>query len=922
MSSRSELDDLLRKIIDIINNWGKWDENEDYYLNEVAPQLLENPSMASKSRNELKYVFSKLQTIIPRDEWHSLPQLLQKALNEKRNALDEKRTEDKLNEERREQERKTNEEKRREKLRLEEEKKMLLAGVEAMLREFSFPEADHVYINKSDLIGKREYENLKSKYVMSFFGKLDPKFSTDYEKAVAVSKVAQNVLIKARAGSGKTTTLAWKVALLVEKYDVPVDNIMVLAFNREAAIGIKTRIRDKLGNTLPKLADFETARTFHSLAWQIVNPEKEDVVFDEPKFQKERTNLISECFKTLEGVVGMKRQLYTFFRREMEELDLAESLPNLQLEYDERRKRRRNHKLTNQLQFTLDGKKVKSIGEKYIADFLFEHNIRYVYEKYNVWYKNSYKRDKSHWGYRPDFTIYGERVPTDEIVLEHWGIKENDPEKRISPYATCTYDEYAQQIVEKRNYWKDREITLLETSVEDMKHGREQFEKRLKSRLEGIGIICEKLPDKELYQRMRKAQIYKFTSLLGQFIQKAKQKGWSPKGVAEEIDKYSCSNKKETLFLNIAIGIYQNYEERCLANGKFDFDSLLSQATEKIHETQGSCLVQIKGERQLALRDLQWLLIDEYQDFSRLFFDLVKAIQTYNPALNILAVGDDWQAINGFAGSDLDYFRNFESHFSCNDEALLQNNYRSRSKIVEQGNLLMKGEGSPSKPLETKQGGRVTLNYIENYWINESKREDKLFTFGKDSSFSQARYLKACFEVIKDFVLRMPHMIDKYNADGNSAPFAIIMARVNFTEPEKSDDRKKRLDKPALSFKDMLIRALMESEELRHCNFSQNFLENQIVTDTAHSQKGLEAPLVIILRATEENFPLIHPNTPLLSLFEDSSEENKTQAAYRNALEEEKRLFYVALTRAEEELCILTEKGNESRFLQELRFDP
>ncbi len=58
-------------------------------------------------------------------------------------------------------------------------------------------------------------------------------------------------------------------------------------------------------------------------------------------------------------------------------------------------------------------------------------------------------------------------------------------------------------------------------------------------------------------------------------------------------------------------------------------------------------------------KKLKYILIDEYQDFSKLFFDLILAIKCFNPKVQIFATGDDFQAINGFAGSDLNYFTNF-----------------------------------------------------------------------------------------------------------------------------------------------------------------------------------------------------------------------------------------------------------------------
>lgn len=118
-----------------------------------------------------------------------------------------------------------------------------------------------------------------------------------------------------------------------------------------------------------------------------------------------------------------------------------------------------------------------------------------------------------------------------------------------------------------------------------------------------------------------------------------------------------------------------------------------------------------------------------------------------------------------------------------------------------------------------------------------------------------------------------------------------------------------------LSRTNRLYRVSLSSfhSKLRSC-FSQEQLEeigdfeNKVKVSTVHSYKGLQADLVIILRACEGVFPLMHPDTLLFGMFGDDF---VTQA------EDERRLFYVALTRAKEKLYLLTEEGRESIFLDQ-----
>ena len=79
---------------------------------------------------------------------------------------------------------------------------------------------------------------------------------------------------------------------------------------------------------------------------------------------------------------------------------------------------------------------------------------------------------------------------------------------------------------------------------------------------------------------------------------------------------------------------------------------------------------------------------------------------------------------------------------------------------------------------------------------------------------------------------------------------------------------------------------------------------------TAHKSKGQEAHTVIVLDATAGRFPMIHSDNALFELFGVTG---------KSVLDEERRLFYVAISRAENCLYVLTESDRESPFLSALR---
>ena len=86
----------------------------------------------------------------------------------------------------------------------------------------------------------------------------------------------------------------------------------------------------------------------------------------------------------------------------------------------------------------------------------------------------------------------------------------------------------------------------------------------------------------------------------------------------------------------------------------------------------------------------------------------------------------------------------------------------------------------------------------------------------------------------------------------------------------------------------------------------------RVQSKTIHASKGLEAKVVFIIGLTEGNggFPDIWLEDRIFQIIK--------KANHDLLLEEERRLFYVAITRAKDKLFLITEKGNESSFLKEI----
>jgi len=155
--------------------------------------------------------------------------------------------------------------------------------------------------------------------------------------------------------------------------------------------------------------------------------------------------------------------------------------------------------------------------------------------------------------------------------------------------------------------------------------------------------------------------------------------------------------------------------------GITDYDKLLASAAQRVEAASGEVLVEDETRGHFRLAHLRWLLIDEYQDFSRLFDDLVESIARHNPNLRVLCVGDNWQAINGFAGSELRFIDQFEEQHADSHPLRfsLPINRRSGQKIVEVGNRLMGGiKGELARALGKNSIGNVRVVHVDDTFVD------------------------------------------------------------------------------------------------------------------------------------------------------------------------------------------------------------
>ena len=349
------------------------------------------------------------------------------------------------------------------------------------------------------------------------------------------------------------------------------------------------------------------------------------------------------------------------------------------------------------------------------------------------------------------------------------------------------------------------------------------------------------------------------------------------------------------MLIEYIIATQRNWREANL----IDFDDLMAMAVDRINRERGNVVIDPTSDSALNLNTLKWLMVDEFQDFSPLFFNLIKALRSHNPSLRLFCVGDNWQAINGFAGSDLTYFNDFGRIFTEAVLLDLQNNYRSQPNIVAQGNAFMaKTKGAPSVPKASLPSEPIQVIYSNTVFIEQrpnmplEDNPDRIFMTHQmsrgelvdcDRNCKMARLFKACYSIMSAYPL-------------DSTKFMILNRNNYFGFKYESMSR----------FKTKLKSCFSQNGQQGSRNF-----DAQVDCLTAHRSKGEEADVVIILNALDRKFPIIHSDNELYRLLGITIDE---------VYAEEERLFYVAITRAKQSLYLVTELSRESEFLERIGY--
>jgi len=669
------------------------------------------------------------------------------------------------------------------------------------LRYFVAPEESVKRRNK-------QYCDAMFKKYGEFFDHLEA-YPLTYRQREAIVYDADNCLVVAGAGTGKTSTLVGKVGFVLRAGHAAPEEILVLAFARKAAAELEERITKKTGAAVE-------IKTFHSLGLQIIA----ETTGSKPTVAKIATDL-----RLRERLI--QSYVNDLLDEEQCREGLTEYLANYLRPCKDRFEFKSDHEHMQYLKTfgirSLKGEQVKSLEEQWIANWLFLNGVEYVYE-------NPYEHPTAtvqHSQYKPDFYL-----PEYGIYIEHYGVnREGDTAPGIDK------EEYLKSREWKRELHSLHETTCIETF--SYMHHEGRLRQELKSRLVQHGVEIKPMSKEEIKANVAtEDRILLLTKTICTFLSLYKSNQWSLDEVRGAI---SARDLRAKVFVDVFEPILARYTSELEASGEVDFEDMIQLATEMV-------------ESKKYTSRFRYVIVDEFQDIARGRARLIRALLAHVSHRRLFCVGDDWQSIYRFAGSDIAIMTEFEKNFGYTRRTNLEQTFRFSQELASCSTRFV--EANP-KQLRKKITGCMQLGHPAV----------KICTVSNGQS--EAEVIQREIACIR-------------KQSGEEQFSTMLLGRYHFVLG--------RLEEGAPSSQEGLpVRRL-----------------------TVHAAKGLEADYVFVLgmMAGTFGFPSEIVDDPLLHLVLAASDD------YPNA--EERRLFFVALTRARRRVFLLAPEIGRSAFVQEL----
>lgn len=756
----------------------------------------------------------------------------------------------------------------------------------------SNPKAAELYKFVVDMEGQRTKHNklFESAQLVKYEDYFDNilSYSLDKQQRDAIVCLEDNTLVISSAGSGKTSTIIGKARYLLDIRKIVPSKLLIVTYTRKAA----SELYERLG-----IDDVECS-TFHSLAVKILS-----------QAENKKPSICSQSL-LLNVFSSLMRKDKQFLSNVLQYILHFQSLMKLEHEYTKAPDYFSDRKkygipaiytdMNDHIIFT------RSEEEKRLCTYLTELGVNFVYEQ--PYEYNTYTKDYRQ--YLPDFTIYVTERTTNPVTglvsthirrvyLEHFAIDKDgnvpkwfgDKDPKGGWYTQNR--KYNEGIEWKRNTHKEHRTTLIETRSADFHSGR--ILEVLKQQLTKAGVPYRNVSSEELYTRLvkRSPKLERSVfALLEQFIALVKSNCPTADPLKKLIEV--AKGKHDTRTLAIITGIvqplYTAYSEQLNSLGQIDF-------TDAINLASDYCAM---GK----WKDYDYILVDEFQDISVDRYNFLQSLRKKMPMTKMFCVGDDWQSIYRFAGSNMRLFYKFEEYFGFTAHRKIERTYRFSNPLLN-----ISSEFIQRNPEQVKKSVTPFVTPMPNT-RNDKDCQIKLISFdGVDYPYHEDE-----IPMVQEWIKRNHTYIDFVDCgaslkDNDNLMFQSVQKLVKSIPADESILILGRYNYDAFSIGYVFNTSGPNSNP---DNIFVTIEGRKIRFMSVHSAKGLEADNVILINCEEgqNGFPSLIEDDPILGYV--LSEEDQFEYA------EERRLFYVAITRAKRHTYVLYHGDKPSPFIKEL----
>ena len=654
------------------------------------------------------------------------------------------------------------------------------------------------------------------------------KYPLDKQQRRSIVSEEDNCLVVSSAGSGKTSSIVGKVKYLTEIKGVAPERILLISYTNKAAAELTERMAT---NGL-------RGYTFHKLAIDIIGK----TTGAKPSICDNTDSLFVDIYHKLLDKSSFKKSIVEYF------VDYQTNEADW-----EQRKNERREQLSEQKNVQLkamfpdmDGRAiyVRSEQEQKLCVALASLGVKFRYEEP---YEHQLA-DEMHSQYRPDFSIYFEQGGvTKRIYLEHFGVDEHGLVPAwFAKEKGITYEEanqkYNDGITWKKTAHEKFGTQLLVTSSADFHYS--DIRDKLRKLLDDAGVPIQEKTDEELYDLVLpkgSKQEKAFIRLVVTFVTLVKS---SCKSVKDVLKQAKNADDERSVFIikNIFQPVYERYINALSDSNQIDFTDAILQATEICRTSHPV--------------EYDYIIVDEFQDISVDRYNFLKVLREGNPPAKLYCVGDDWQSIYRFSGSDMALFNQFSEYFGATEINKIETTYRFGEPLVSlSSNFIQRNKAQIQKNIHS--------------FSSEMRTELEFYAYDR-----------------RDYCNTIGQIVASIPSDKS----IFLLGRYSF-------------DDYYLSF---MFQSIKEGNRFYYVIGGR-----KIEFLTVHKSKGLEADYVILLQCNKDTygFPSQVSDDPVLNYVLTKSD----QFPYG----EERRLFYVAITRAKIKTLVLYDKRFSSVFVDE-----